>query len=252
MSYEIKLDMFEGPLDLLLHLIKKNEVNIYDIPIALITQQYLEYIDLMKTLNLDIAGEFLVMAATLIHIKSKTLLPPSETDEDDEDGEDPRAELVRRLTEYRKFKDAAMFLEEKESTWRDVFKREDSTSEYGAPEQEAMLFDFSLFDLVDALKGVIERLPEKGAIEFASEELSVKDRMNVILERIENIESLLFAELFDKDKTKMAVIATFLALLELVKLRLVKIQQVKEFDVIRIFKNSSSENNKNEGVEVDG
>ena len=143
---------------------------------------------------------------------------------------------MRRLTEYKKFKDAAMFLEEKESTWRDVFKREDSTSEYGAPEQEAMLFDFSLFDLVDALKGVIERLPEKSAIEFASEELSVKDRMNVILERIENIESLLFAELFDKDKTKMAVIATFLALLELVKLRLVKIQQVKEFDVIRIFK----------------
>jgi segregation and condensation protein A len=107
-----------------------------------------------------------------------------------------------------------------------------------------MLFDFSLFDLVDALKGVIERLPEKSAIEFATEELSVKDRMNVILERIESIESLLFAELFDMDKTKMSVIATFLALLELVKLRLVRIQQVKEFDVIRIFKG--------EGVDLDG
>ncbi|MBI5044091.1 MAG: segregation/condensation protein A [Nitrospirae bacterium] len=243
MSYEIKLDMFEGPLDLLLYLIRKNEVNIYDIPIALITQQYLEYIDLMKSLNLDIAGEFLVMAATLIHIKSKMLLPPTETDEDEE-GEDPRAELVRRLSEYKKFKDAAMLLEEKENLWRDVFRREGSVEEYGAPEAEPLLFDFSLFDLVDALKSVIERLPEKGAIEFAAEELSVKDRMNVILERLENIESLLFAELFDNDKTRMAIVATFLALLELVKLRLVRIQQVKEFDVIRIFKG--------EGVDLDG
>lgn len=243
-GYEVKLEMFEGPLDLLLHLIKKNEVSIYDIPIALITQQYLVYIDLMKTLNLDIAGEFLVMAATLIHIKSKMLLPPSETDEDDEDGDDPMAELVRRLTEYKRFKDAAMLLEERESRWRDVFGREESFKEYGPPEAEPTLFDFSLFDLLDSLRVVIERLPEKAAIEFTSEELSVKDRMNIVMERLENIQSISFDSLFENDKTRMAVIATFLALLELVKLRLVRIQQVKEFEAIRIFKS--------EGAEIDG
>src|SRR5512142_1324585 len=122
MSYQIKLEIFEGPMDLLLHLIKKHEVDIYSIPIALITQQYLEYIELMKSLDMEIAGEFLVMASTLTHIKSRMLLPPSENPEE-EDGVDPRAELIRRLLEYKSFKEAASSLENKEETWSRVYTR---------------------------------------------------------------------------------------------------------------------------------
>src|SRR5438105_4152504 len=122
-SYRIRLEQFEGPLDLLLHLIKKNEINIYDIPIAAITKQYLEYISLMKYLNLDVAGEFLVMAATLIHIKSRMLLPVEAGEEDEDDGEDPRAELVRRLLEYKQFKEAAADLAERGQQWREIFGR---------------------------------------------------------------------------------------------------------------------------------
>src|SRR5262245_5970519 len=123
-AYQVKLPVFEGPLDLLLHLIKEHRVDIYDIPIALITRQYLEYLDLMKELNLSIAGEFLVMAATLVQIKSRMLLPREEQPESTEPEEDPREELVRRLVEYQRFKDAAVELEEREAVWRDVFRRE--------------------------------------------------------------------------------------------------------------------------------
>ncbi len=129
MSYEIKLDIFEGPLDLLLYLIRKNEIDIYNIPIALITEQYLEYLDLMRSLNLDLAGEYLVLAATLIHIKSRMLLPPVEGDDEAEEGEDPRAELVQQLLEYQAFKEAALNLEERPLLERDVFTR-------GAPPEE--------------------------------------------------------------------------------------------------------------------
>ena len=117
MSYQIKLEIFEGPLDLLLHLIRKHEINIYDIPIALITSQYLQYLEIMKSLDMEVAGEFLVMASTLTHVKSRMLLPPPENPESDEDGVDPRDELVQRLLEYKRFKNAALDLEEKEHTW---------------------------------------------------------------------------------------------------------------------------------------
>ena len=123
MSYEIKLDIFEGPLDLLLYLIRKNEIDIYNIPIALITEQYLEYLDMMRSLNLDLAGEYLVLAATLIHIKSRLLLPPVEGEEEGEEGEDPRTELVQQLLEYQTFKEAALSLEDRPLLDRDVFTR---------------------------------------------------------------------------------------------------------------------------------
>jgi segregation and condensation protein A len=235
-GYAVKLPAFEGPLDLLLHLIKKNEINIYDIPVALITRQYLEYLDLMKSLNLAVAGEFLVMAATLIHIKSKMLLPPSETEAEEEEA-DPRAELVMRLVEYQRFKDAAVRLETRETEWREVFRRPPHRPD---PENEEFdLSEVGLFDLLDVLKTVLERIPEKRSIEIMVDELSVHDRIGLIMDGLEGQESATFSSLFDRDTTRMAVIVTFLALLELVRLRLVRIVQAEPQGAIRIWKISS-------------
>src|SRR5271169_3492523 len=160
MSYQIKLEIFEGPMDLLLHLIKKHELDIYSIPIALITQQYLDYIDLMKSLDMEIAGDFLVMASTLTHIKSKMLLPPSENPEQDDDGVDPREELIRRLLEYKSFKDAAGSLENKEQIWSQMYTRPAETIPDIPADDEPLLFDFHLFDLLAALKEVMARVPD--------------------------------------------------------------------------------------------
>ena len=153
MSYEIKLDIFEGPLDLLLYLIRKNEIDIYNIPIALITEQYLEYLDLMRSLNLDLAGEYLVLAATLIHIKSRMLLPPVEGDDETEEGEDPRAELVQQLLEYQAFKEAALNLEDRPLLERDVFTRGAPLEEPAeAEEEEETMIEVGIFELVQAFR----------------------------------------------------------------------------------------------------
>jgi segregation and condensation protein A len=233
--YKVKLEVFEGPLDLLLHLIKENEIDIYDIPIALITQQYLEYLDLMKELNIELAGEFLVMAATLIHIKSKMLLPPSEDEtEVEEEIEDPRAELVQRLLEYKRFKEAAEELALRETEWRDVFPRQPVKPESLIGEEEPILSDISLFDLLSALRRVLERVPEKAFYEVTREELSLKEKISMLLERLESKEGLTFDELFSQDTTKAEVIVTFLALLEVIRLRLVRIFQSEDFGVIRM------------------
>ena len=247
-SYAVKLPVFEGPMDLLLHLIKTNEINVYDIPIALITQQYLDYLKLMKTLNLSIAGEFIVMAATLIHIKSKMLLPPEETPLEQEE-EDPRAELVRRLLEYKQFKDAANNLSEREMEWRDVFRRE----EEACNGHEVTLTDLNLFDLLDALQKVLERVPSKRSVDILIEELSVKDKMSLILTRLEaagppdrqaggqgQANGIDFFSLFEGDETRAAIIVTFLALLELIRLSLVWIQQSDLFGPILIFKSNDA------------
>ena len=232
--YEVKLENFEGPLELLLHLIKKNEINIYDIPIALITQQYIETLDLMKSLNLSIAGEFLVMAATLIHIKSKTLLPPSEMEEGLEEP-DPRHELVWRLLEYQKFKEAADRLEERESLWREIFRREPSPSPELLPE-EIPLVDVTLYDLLDALNNVLSRLPDKKLLQVTADALSVKDRMQFLIERMGNTESLLFQELFEGVSTRYAVVVTFLALLEMIRLGLIQVLQGENCGPLRLLK----------------
>jgi len=231
-AYEVKVGAFEGPLELLLHLIKKNEINIYDIPIALITQQYIETLDLMKSLNLSIAGEFLVMAATLIHIKSKTLLPPAETEGEEE--EDPRQELVARLLEYQKFKNAAEQLEERESLWREIFRKEPSPSEL-LPE-EVPLVDLDLYDLLDALKNVLARIPDKKVLQVTIDELTVKDRMQFLMERIGEIESILFDDLFTGMRTRHAVVVTFLALLEVIRLGLIRVVQGEAYGPLRLFK----------------
>lgn len=245
-AYEVKVGTFEGPLELLLHLIKKNEINIYDIPIALITQQYIETLDLMKSLNLSIAGEFLVMAATLIHIKSKTLLPPAETEGDEE--EDPRQELVARLLEYQKFKHAAEQLEERESLWREIFRKEPSVSPELLPE-EVPLIDLELYDLLDALKNVLTRIPDKKVLQVTIDELTVKDRMQFLMERMEGgIESVLFDDLFLGMRTRHSVVVTFLALLEVIRLGLIRVAQGDACGPLRLFKT----NNLSGEVESDG
>jgi len=214
LPYQVKIENFEGPLDLLLHLIKKNEINIYDIPIALIAQQYLDYLSVMKELNLAVAGEFLVMAATLLHIKSRMLLPVDEVAVDEEDGPDPREELVRRLLEYKQFKEAASQLDYKERLW--------------------LLDEISLFDLVDALQGVLSRHPGKRLVEIIPDNLTVRTRMSAIIEALELHESMAFTALFEESSHRLVVIVTFLALLELIRIRVVRVFQSETFGAILV------------------
>lgn len=242
-SYEVKLPAFEGPLDLLLHLIREHRIDIYDIPISLITQQYLDYLELMTELNLSVAGEFLVMAATLLQIKSRMLLPRDEQEESADEGEDPRDELVRRLVEYQCFKEAAGSLEEREARWRDVFRRERALPEQSEPE-EFDLGDLSLFDLLTALRGVLERVPDPSVMELTVETLTVRDRMTQILERVEGLGEggeLEFDHLFETDRSRIAVIVTFLALLELVKLRALGLRQAVSLGEIAIVRLNSAD-----------
>jgi segregation and condensation protein A len=239
LAYQVKLPVFEGPLDLLLHLIKEHRVDIYDIPIALITKQYLEYLDLLKELNLSVAGEFLVMAATLVQIKSRMLLPREEQPESAEAEEDPREELVRRLVEYQRFKDAAEALEDREAAWRDVFRREPAPLPQVELE-EYELGELSVFDLLTALRDVLDRVPDPTIMEVTVETLTVRDRMTAIIERFDAMvegERVRFHELFEGAATRTAVIVTFLALLELVKMHVLGLRQSSpsaEIEVLRL------------------
>ncbi len=234
LPYQVRIENFEGPLDLLLHLIKKNEINIYDIPIAMIAQQYLSYIEAMKELNLAVAGEFLVMAATLLHIKSKLLLPVEESAEDEDDGPDPREELVRRLLEYKTFKEAARQLDIQERMWREIYSRPAAPHEDAPEADEAMLENIGLFDLVDALQGILDRNPGKRLLEIIPDNLTVRDKMNTILEALEGQESLGFEVLFEASCHRLVIIVTFLALLELIRLRTVRVYQAESFGPILI------------------
>jgi len=236
-KYSIKVPLFEGPLDLLLHLIKRDEVDIYDIPVARIAEQYLEYIEIMKDLNLDIAGEFLVMAATLTQIKSRMLLPPKEGEGELVDGVDPRAELIQRLIEYKKFKEAAQGLGEREEFWREVFVRQGKGAwEDSAEPPEEELFNFGLFDLLDAFKRVLSNMPADRFHEIGGAGVSVTDKINRILEMLEGAESLTFESLFEEDRTRGQMVVSLLAILELTRLKAIRIMQVEEFGTIRIMK----------------
>ncbi|MGB4066734.1 MAG: segregation/condensation protein A [Nitrospira sp.] len=234
LPYQVRIENFEGPLDLLLHLIKKNEINIYDIPVAMIARQYLEYLEAMEELNLNVAGDFLVMAATLLQIKSKMLLPVDETSDDDEEGPDPREELVRRLLEYKGFKEAARQLDDQEKMWNEIFWREQAPSVEAAVEEDLSLENVSLFDLVDALKGVLERNPGSKLIEIAPDNLTVRERMNLILEILEGKDSVSFAVLFEGSSHRLVVVVTFLALLELMRLRVARVFQAETFGPILV------------------
>jgi segregation and condensation protein A len=233
--YNVKVEAFEGPLDLLLHLIKKNELDIYNIPIATITRQYLEYLELLKELNLDVAGEFLVMASTLLQIKSKLLLPAVLLDEGvEEEEEDPRAELVRRLVEYQKYKDAAGRLGERELLGRDVFARKFESPDLADFPPEEQPLEMEMFELIEAFRRVLAKVPEGSFHDVIAERISVADRINDILSQLQGKESLVFEELFGDFLTREYVIATFLAILELCKLRMVRITQMHGFGTIWI------------------
>jgi len=219
---KVQLEIFEGPLDLLLHLIKKSEVSITDIPIALITEQYLATLELMQGLNLDVAGEFLVMAATLIHIKSRMLLPPGDEEEDEEEGGDPREELMRRLLEYQRFKEAAQELESRDILKRDVFVRSPEPSE----ETESVAFEeVSLFDLLSALRRVLERFPKEDVHEVTVEKISLREKMQGLLDELHKKGKALFQSFFETAASRMEVVVTFLAMLELVRLRAIRVAQ---------------------------
>ena len=224
------LSAFEGPLDLLLHLIRNQKIDIYDIPIVQITRQYMDYIKIMKELDLEIAGDFLVMAATLIHIKSRMLLPPEE-DEVQETAEDPRAELVQRLLEYQSYKDSSSHLRKREDIWKNIFQRSVADKDSFEFEDEPALFEASVFDLISAFRKLLEKAPEQ-ILEITRETLTVADRINFIVERIENEDGIRFEDLFEEGFTKLTLIITFLALLELVRLGLVKIYQENAFGLI--------------------
>lgn len=234
MAYEIKIENFEGPLDLLLHLIRKNEMDICDIPIAEITAQYLAAIDAIQSLNLDVAGEFLLMASTLLYIKSRMLLPPSEEEEAEEEEEDPRAELVRRLLEYQKYKDAAATLDSFPLLGREVFARTFPARELEEGEEEEF-HSVGLYELVEALRGVLQEAPEPVVHEVDQERLSVTDRINAILSLLEGRQSLSFSELFPTPPLRQDVVATFLAMLELVKLRLLRLMQNSRYGTIWLY-----------------
>ena len=236
-SIKIKLQAFEGPLDLLVHLIKKNQMNVYDIQISVITRQYLEYLNLMEELNLDVASEFLVMAATLIHIKSKMLLPRPETAAGDPvDEEDPRDALVRRLLEHQKFKAAAELLHDKEALRRAQWARPDSRIEEIAGDDYEPEIEVDLFSLLSAFKQVLERARERPPVPLPPEEISIETRIEQMLGRLSETEACGFEDLFEGDATRTAMILTFLAVLEMIRLKLIRVFQQGGVGAIRVYK----------------
>ena len=236
-AYKVKLDAFEGPLDLLLYLIRKNEVNIYDIPISLITEQYLAYLALMQELNLDVAGEFLVMASTLIHMKSRTLLPRPDPAQDDGPEEDPREALVRRLLEHQKYKAAAELLHERETLRSAQFTRPDASVAEAAGDEFEPELEVDLFTLLAAFKGVLERASRRPHMVLPPEQISIEDRIHQLLGRLSETEACGFDELFqDGDGSRSFMIVTFLAVLEMIRLKLIRVFQSGSFGAIRVYK----------------
>jgi segregation and condensation protein A len=228
--YHVRLEkIFEGPMDLLIHLIKKNDLDIYDIPIALITDQYLEYLELMKTLNIDYAGDFLLMASTLAQIKSRMLLP---THDDDEE-EDPMQEITRPLLEYLQMKSAADQLAERNLLGDKTFARHTDLKEFSKPSEDEFI-KIGLFELIDAFQKILERIPGDHRVELTADEISVKDKISQIVETLETKASITFLELFSDNPLKREVIITFLAILEMVRLALIRIVQNVKTGIIRI------------------
>lgn len=232
-AFRIALPNFEGPLDLLLHLIREHRLDIFDIPLALIVEKYLEYLEKMRELNLDIAGEFLVMASTLAHLKSRMLLPRQDVAAQEQAGEvlavedqgDPRAELVRRLLEYQKYKDSAEQLAKQDLLGRDVFTRNVPMEEVPIPEEEVGLQEFSVLKLIESLDRVLERLTPKVQHEVVMERLSLSEATLRVVERLRGQEQVTFISLFPEGSTRQEIVITFLAILEMVKRRLIRVRQ---------------------------
>lgn len=241
MGYKLKLEIFEGPLDLLLYLIKKDQLNIYDIPIAQVTQQYMEYLEMLKMLDLDIVGDFLVMAATLMQIKSRMLLPPDPTAQEEEE-EDPRDELVRRLLEYKKFKEIAMELKSKETFRQDLFSRIidiEKTRELKEDAKE-VYFEVSLFDLITAFTKVLKNVPKEVFYEVIKDEHTVEQKIHDILHLLLEKPQVLLTDLFTRAKSKVEMIVTFMAILELIRLKEINVVQKRLFDEIEVIRNKEN------------
>ena len=242
MTYQLKLDIFEGPLDLLLHLIKEQKMEIHDIPVAEISRQYLKYMELMTDLNLEVAGEYLVMAAELTRLKSKMLLPSYREDEDGEEGTDPRAELARRLMEYQRYKSAAGDLRQLEYDRQQLFSR---GSEIQVEEgEEEVIVDATVFDLFSAFKEVLSQRTFKEDYEITITTLSVSEHISLVLDILNEQESVTFESLFAESHSKQEVIVTFLALLELMRMALIRVQQGSQFETIRVYPTSDRETQK--------
>jgi len=230
--YRVQLDeIFEGPMDLLVHLIRKNELDIYDIPIALITEQYLQYLEWMQAMNIDFAGDFLLMASTLTQLKSRMLLPVHEGEDEEED---VLQEITRPLVEYLQMKSAADQLVERNLLGENTFIRKPDRGEFltGADDEYIKI---GLFELIDAFQKILERIPDDHRVDMRADEISVKDRITQIIDILETKKSITFIELFSDDPDKNEIIVTFLAILEMVKLMLVRIVQHLQTGVIRIF-----------------
>jgi segregation and condensation protein A len=232
-DYKVKLEVFEGPLDLLLYLIKRDEVDIYDISLERITAQYLEFMDAFKVLDLDVAGEFVVMAANLIYLKSRSLLPVSvQPPEEETEEEDPRWELVRQLLEYKKFKDAAARLGEREALQSSVFPRMPEKEESIA---ERPLGDVSVFDLINAFNKILKRINQKEDLrEIFEENFTVSDKIDLILKMTAHGVPLRFTELFSMAASRGEIVVTFLALLELIRLKQLRAVQDEPFGEIEV------------------
>ena len=231
----IQLPVFEGPLDLLLYLIRRDRIDIHDIPIAPITRQYMEYLDLMREMNLDVAGEFMVMAATLIHIKSKMLVPVEPTEVEGEEAEDPRDALVQRLLEFERYKAAAGVLYQKGQIRAATWTRPDTVLPAFDDTGEEML-EAGLFDLISAFKELLDRRKTLLAHEVSGEGKSVEARMDEVMALLREGQSVDFLELFEGQGTKADMIVTFLAVLELIRLKTVKVYQRGVFGPIRVFR----------------
>jgi len=239
MSYKIKLEIFEGPLDLLLYLVKKDHLNIYDIPIAKVTEQYLEYLNLMQLLDLNIAGDFLVMAADLMKIKSRMLLPADETAAIEEQ-EDPREELVKRLLEYEKFKQIAEELRTKEATQKEVFKRPKVELDLGATGEKEVYFEANIFDLINAFTQALKDIPKEVFLEVIKDEFTIEEKIHQLLHLLLAAPSLKITALFLGAKNKMEVIVTFLAILELIRMKEAVAVQRDLFGEIELCRNTNN------------
>ena len=230
--YRVRLDdIFEGPMDLLVHLIRKNELDIYDIPIALITEQYLQYLEWMKAMNIDYAGDFLLMASTLTQLKSRMLLPVHEGDDDEEDF---LQEITRPLVEYLQMKSAAEQLVERNLLGETTFVRSPDRGEFLIGSEDEFV-KIGLFELIDAFQKILERIPDDHRVDMRADEISVKDKISQIIDILEAKKSITFIELFTDNPNKNEIIVTFLAILEMVKLTLIRIVQHVQTGVIRIF-----------------
>lgn len=233
-EYKVRLEVFEGPLDLLLYLIKKEEVDIYEVSIERITKEYLGFLEAFHTLNIDLAGEFIVMAATLLYIKSRTLLPKDQQmAEDDAEDDDPRWELIRQLVEYKKFKEAADRLRERETLQEALFPRMPATPDLGPPETLAVA-EVGIFDLINAFQKVLKRLDKKpeDLREIFEENFTVGDKIEVIMRRTAQGVSLRFEELFGDAASRAEIVVTFLAMLELIRMKQLCVRQEEGFGEI--------------------